>query len=292
MLYKSRRAYIKFCLTIGIPQVPITSNNLCRYAAYLARTCRYNTIRQYLNIIRILHLEAGLSNPLRENWFLQSVLLGIKRIKGDKVIQKLPITPDILLAMKAKLTKKPFDVAFWAICLVAFFGLFRKGNLLLKTIDDFDPIKHISRDDFLVTDNGLLIRVRWSKTIQFQQRELLVPLPKLPNHPLCPVIAVLNSFLLFPPQAEGKPAPSFVITQGQFTNKLSSILSSLGYDSSRYSGHSFRRGGASWALECGLSSDVIQMLGDWRSSAYQRYLHLPLHTHIQYSKLMGVKLPS
>ena len=194
--------------------------------------------------------------------------------------------------MKAKLTKKPFDVAFWAICLVAFFGLFRKGNLLLKTIDDFDPIKHISRDDFLVTDNGLLIRVRWSKTIQFQQRELLVPLPKLPNHPLCPVIAVLNSFLLFPPQAEGKPAPSFVITQGQFTNKLSSILSSLGYDSSRYSGHSFRRGGASWALECGLSSDVIQMLGDWRSCAYQRYLHLPLHTHIQYSKLMGVKLPS
>ena len=100
--------------------------------------------------------------PLVSHW---SVLLGIKRIKGDKVTQKLPITPDIMLEMKAKLTRKLVDVAFWAICPVAFFGLFRKGNLLLKTIDDFDPIKHISRDDFLVTDNGLLICVRWSKTI-------------------------------------------------------------------------------------------------------------------------------
>ena len=72
-----------------------------------------------------------MSNQLRENWSLQSVLLGITPIKGDKVIQTLPITPDILLAVEAKLTWKPVDVAFWAICLVAFVGLFRKRNLLL-----------------------------------------------------------------------------------------------------------------------------------------------------------------
>ena len=191
------------------------------YAAYLAGICRYNTIRQYLNIIRILHLEADLSNPFRENWFLQSVLLGIKPIKGDKVIQKLPITPDILLAVKAKLTRKPFDVAFSAICLVAFVGLFRKRNLVLKTIDDFDPINHISRDDFLVTDNGLLIHVRWSKTVQFQQRELLVPFPKVPNHSLCPVNSSIGFFPVIPPlKQKGKPTPAFIITRGQFTNQL------------------------------------------------------------------------
>lgn len=33
------------------------------------------------------------------------------------------------------------------------------------------------------------------------------------------------------------------------------------------SGHSFRRGGASFALACGVSTDLIQSQGDWRSDA-------------------------
>ena len=121
-----------------------------------------------------------------------------------KSFRNYPLPPIILLAVKAKLTRKPFDVAFSAICLVAFVGLFRKRNLVLKTIDDFDPINHISRDDFLVTDNGLLIHVRWSKTVQFQQRELLVPFPKVPNHSLCPVNSSNGFFPVIPPPPQAK----------------------------------------------------------------------------------------
>lgn len=49
-------------------------------------------------------------------------------------------------------------------------------------------------------------------------------------------------------------------------------LTTLGYEVSRYSGHSFRRGGASFALECGISSDFIQSQGDWKSDAYKLYI--------------------
>ena len=38
----------------------------------------------------MLHLEADLSNPIRENWFLLSALLGIKRIKGHSEITRHP----------------------------------------------------------------------------------------------------------------------------------------------------------------------------------------------------------
>ena len=43
-----------------------------------------------------------------------------------------------------------------------------------------------------------------------------------------------------------------------------------------YSSHSLRRDGASWAIQCGIPSDIIKLMGDWKSDAYLRYLVLPL----------------
>ncbi|CAC5424776.1 unnamed protein product [Mytilus coruscus] len=54
---------------------------------------------------------------------------------------------------------------------------------------------------------------------------------------------------------QGKATP---LTYTAFVKMLKQNLSRLGYDSSIYSGHSFRRGGAALALECGLPADLIQ----------------------------------
>ena len=37
-----------------------------------------------------MHLEAGLPNPLEKNWYVSSILKGIRRVKGDASVQKLP----------------------------------------------------------------------------------------------------------------------------------------------------------------------------------------------------------
>ena len=39
-----------------------------------------------------------------------------------------------------------------------------------------------------------------------------------------------------------------------------------------YSWHSFRRGAAVFAFELGLADSAVQMLGDWSSPAFMRYL--------------------
>ena len=52
-----------FCRAIGCTLVPATTDILCKYAAMLARSLNYNSVMQYLNIIRILHLEWDLPNP-------------------------------------------------------------------------------------------------------------------------------------------------------------------------------------------------------------------------------------
>ncbi|CAC5357523.1 unnamed protein product [Mytilus coruscus] len=85
------------------------------------------------------------------------------------------------------------------------------------------------------------------------------------------------------------PSPAFLhistgttvpLTYSTFLHMLKHSLSQLKLDTSGYSGHSFRRGGATFALECGVSSDLIQAQGDWKSEAYKGYLD-PSFSHKQ-----------
>ena len=62
------------------------------------------------------------------------------------------------------------------------------------------------------------------------------------------------------------------LTYSVFLARLRGCLGQLGVDVTSYSGHSFRRGGASFALECGVPSELIQAQGDWRSDVYLSYL--------------------
>ena len=113
-----------------MPPVSANEKNVVMYAAYLARRLRPTSVRQYLNIVRAMHLEAGLSNPLKDSWFISSTLKGIDRAKGTAVNRKSPITPDILLRIKKELKMSDRnDIVFLAACLFMFFSLFRKAKL-------------------------------------------------------------------------------------------------------------------------------------------------------------------
>ena len=48
-------------------------------------------------------------------------------------------------------------------------------------------------------------------------------------------------------------------------------------DPSEFSPHSFRRGGATLAFDCGLPAVLIKLQGDWRSDAYLVYLEMTDH---------------
>ena len=92
--YKTQReTYLSFCRAMGYTPVPASTAVLCRYAVMLARTLKYTTIKQYLNIVRLLHLESNITNPLQQNHQLDSVLKGIRRALGDTPTRKLPVDP-------------------------------------------------------------------------------------------------------------------------------------------------------------------------------------------------------
>ena len=55
-------------------------------------------------------------------------------------------------------------------------------------------------------------------------------------------------------------------------------LRQAGISPAGYSGHSFRIGAATAAVQAGLEDSVVKMLGRWESSAYQRYIRTPRET--------------
>lgn len=267
--------------------VPAQPVHLCRYAAYLAADLAYTSIVQYLNGVRLLHLERNLPNPLSLNHKLACVLRGIRRVKGDRPKRKQPLTPALLADILSSLDLKRVDHSnIWAAILVAFFGLLRRSNVAPRSQSAFNPEKNLRRCDLVLRHDCLLVRVRWSKTIQFKQRELLLPLPRLRSHPLCPYQAVAHAFLLSPAAppdgaafVSSNVAPFGAVTADMIVSTIKSSLAKHGHDPTQFAGHSLRRGGATFAYQCGVDMDMIRQLGDWRSNAYTAYV-LPVPTKL------------
>ena len=59
-----------------------------------------------------------------------------------------------------------------------------------------------------------------------------------------------------------------------FTKRLKQLLKKAGLDPDLFSGHSFRRGGATFLHNCGGTVFMVQASGDWSSQCFARYLYL------------------
>ena len=64
------------------------------------------------------------------------------------------------------------------------------------------------------------------------------------------------------------------VTYKSFTDKLKALLISIGLDPNLWTGHSFRRGGASLLYRLGIDPLTIQACGDWASDTFLRYLEV------------------
>ena len=259
--------------------MPISTDNLCRYAAYLARTRCFTTVQEYLNVVRIVHLELGHHNPLADNYRLSSVLQGIKRQKGHRPNYKLPICMEHLARLRGLLDLQDvYDAQFWCALLVCFYGLLRISAVsITSTHSDFSNL--VCRDDVCINSSGCSLQLRHSKTNQFQERAHTVVLPHIKGHQLCPTAALLNFLSIAGNVPQDQPLLTVMrsgklvhLLQDSVRQRLTSLLSRIGLPGSEYGTHSLRRGGATWLFNSGVSLEEIKTVGDWRSDCVQKYL--------------------
>ena len=56
---------------------------------------------------------------------------------------------------------------------------------------------------------------------------------------------------------------------------MQSALQGAGIDAKCFTGHSFRIGAATFAVQVGFQDSTIKMLGRWESAAYLQYIQTP-----------------
>ena len=71
--------------------------------------------------------------------------------------------------------------------------MLRRANVL-TTRQSFDKSKYLTKKDLIFHPWGVKVVIRWTKTIQFKERTLVIPLARIPNSTLCPVQAIFNAF--------------------------------------------------------------------------------------------------
>lgn len=273
-----------FCLYFALIPVPAAAETLQLYVQFLSRSFScVSSIKNYVNGVKLLHLYNAVEFPHNDSFELSLLYKGLSRQKLHCVKQVLPITPSILVSfLKFLDMKSPLDITLWCCFVLAFFLFARKSNMVPPSVKSFDNRKHLQRKNLILKPWGLLICFKWSKTLQFGERKLIIPISAIPGSPLCPALAFSKMCSLIPAPLS---SPAFVVpangqlqtlTYSSYTGHLRHLLALAGHAPERYSGHSFRRGGATAAFKAGVPAELVRLHGDWHSDAYLRYLTIDL----------------
>lgn len=244
-----------------------------------------------------MHLFLGLDYAFSKDFVLSITFRGISRIAMHTPSRALPVTPSILVKISRTIdyVRDPLSCTLFCAFLFSFFLMARLANIVPKSSKSFDRRRNITRGDVRVIPSGLLITFKATKTIQFGERKLNIPLVSIPGSPLCPVSAYARMLQLIPAPS---CSPLFVIpghtsniytplTSSRFVSEFRQCLKTAGIAQHDYfSGHSFRRGAASWAFNNGVPGEIIQLYGDWTSDAYKAYLEFSHQSKLSLAHLV------
>ena len=227
---------------------------------------------------------------------------GIHRLRPHTPRRAKPVVPALLSSIAGVLD--PGDSLYqatFACSLLLFHTLARLGSVLPASLRT-KPQFFLSRDCVNSSAEGMLVTMLHTKTIQFGERLLHIPLVRTGGI-LCPVQAFQRHLSLLGSLTSMKAAtPAFLykdsasrlrwLTGSKFISTFRALAIRAGdHEGAAYSGHSFRRGGASWAFKAGVPGELIQILGDWSSDAYKRYLEFDMKNKLALSARFSRKVP-
>ena len=274
-----QKHYLEFCAIYGIAPLAPGYEGIAFYIAHLSNTHKYSSIKGYLSGLNY-HLksyrapEVPYTDPL-----VARALRGARRVLGDCPTQALAILPEHLLVLFDKLPCSLGRTCFWAAALCAFRTLLRKCHY---TKSD----SMLSRGAFKFLDWGMIVTVSRTKTIQFKERELLIPVCRVKNRSICAVYWTEKHFA----EVKGRPDhPAFMIPMAEevkplsyttFSEILKLTSSRAGIKADRISSHGFRSGGATYLARVGVEIDVIKDRGDWKSDQVYVYLRRPMEDRV------------
>ncbi len=183
--------YIQFCVRFTLRPINPSVTTIVYYLEYLAsKLTSPKSIQNYWAAVKLLHAisKSRLDNvdDIQVNLMLRSLPLTKRHISS----QKLPITKQHLLKMCTLLQHQGTQgVVVKSAILIGFFAFLRCSNLCPDNDNSFDISRHFCRGDVEVTQQGLNITLKWTKSMQSSLLPKTIPVPVLSPSLIDPVQA-------------------------------------------------------------------------------------------------------
>ena len=270
--------FIAYQVAAGLPPCQGNTEILLSFMEYLHQNSISSShIANYMAALRAFHIIYSLhTSPFKD----QRIPLFLKSVKLQapfSPVTRSYIDLSTLEAILSQCEKFPHPSIFRPLYLLCFFSFLRLSNILPHTPKSFDSTRQLQRGDFIVADQGAVLLIKWTKTMQDRKHSATIPLPNLGNSILCPIRALQNMLLAYP---ASKDAPLFMITRN---SKLVPLTDSVARKhlkkisinlaiSPPLTFHAFRRAGAMWSFQQGVPLEHIMKHGTWKSDAVWAYL--------------------
>lgn len=260
----------------------MTCENICLFLVHLAFCgLTFNTINNQVSALVILAKLQGQHIDIRNDFEVSLTLKALKRILGDSATQKDAVFPSDLLAMSKMVDSRNFtQISTWIGIIFLYRTMLRKCHIFADEFNDHLLI----RSDIEFTDYGMTVRVSSSKTIQYKERSLLLPvcqgggklcivsllkwyMHQYPTTSNCPILSCFKDGELV------KVNYSKALTLLKDWGKRANVGKNLGM-------HSMRRGAATLMSLGGMPLEDIKDRGDWKTDVFYKYIAYPMQRKV------------
>lgn len=291
-MYERRtQRWKQFCVENGFDAMHAGEDVMALYAASLSKSgLRASTIEQHMSAIRSMRVDFGVVAP-PESGLLRRVIKGARTAPLAQPLvparpPRFPVTMSVLSMIRARIDMARMDSALlWFACLIGVQGLLRSGEFTLASgLSNEAKQLHMLRLSHLrlaADGQTMTLTVPRSKTLI---DGFTVSYAKASDDQLCPIRAWQTYEALrrrLQPSSFASDREPLLLTerglplsQKELIDQLRRVLAvaGLGQLARRFSGHSFRRGGAQSLFDAGAPIAEIMRAGRWKSTVVHVYL--------------------
>ncbi|KIO05461.1 hypothetical protein M404DRAFT_25580 [Pisolithus tinctorius Marx 270] len=189
--------FTQFCDLLVLPEefrMPASSELISLFSAHHAGHASEKTLHNWLAGLHFWHIVNGA--PWYGDDMLRHVRRGFTKLvpPSSKHAKRPPVTIEALCILHDHLDlTNTFDASVWALASVVFWSCCRLGELLIPSLNVFDPSKHVSQQILPLSisslDNGTrhsTFHIPWSKTTLSLSADISITSR---DHRTCPLLA-------------------------------------------------------------------------------------------------------
>lgn len=283
------RKYTKFCIRVQVAPIPMDCEIVALFLLHMAMEgMAYSSINNELSALvnyAKLHRQ---DISLRKDFGIELTLMALRRILGDSPQGKDEIYPGELIRVQRYVNFSSYaEESIWLGIVFLYRTMLRKCHVFTSEFND----NLLLRQDVTFTEWGIIVKVRHTKTIQYRERELEIPVCT-DNGKLC-LVTILRAYLCKYPAKATDPILCRVcdsklelVTYGPALKmfkewcKKARITKDVGM-------HSLRKGAATLMALAGFPLEDIKQRGDWKSMSVLKYLAYPINQKITIDRKIG-----